>query len=384
MHVLVLPKWYPGLPDPQLGDFIRKQMLAVARSHRMSVIYPCPVEDLPSLYQQELDRQNDLWELRCYYRKSTSRIKVLRKAMNFARYRKALIAGIDRLLRERGRPELIHAHILTRPVGAAWWWARRWNIPYIISEQSSVHLNGTWQRKSGLARWFDRFLARKASHFTAVSPHLAIALSRAGLGQGHGVVPNVIPGMDRPLPPPGPSNAFMMVADLVDATKNVSGTLRALAAARAQGNDLRLDVIGDGPDRQRLTQLVAELDLVPYVRWHGRLPQADVLTAMAGTGTVIINSNFETFSVVTGEALASGKPVIATRCGGPEAFLFPTNGLLIPVADDKALTEAMIHMATHHADYAPQAVRATVGARFSAEAVARGFDAIYTNARAHG
>src|SRR5690606_21920912 len=331
-----------------------------------------------------LDHQNGLWELRCYYRQSTSRIKPLRKAVNLVRYRKALVLGIARLLRERGHPELIHAHILTRPVCAAWWWARRWHIPYIISEQSSVHLVGTCQRKSGLARSLDQFLARKATRFTAVSPHLAIALSRAGLGKGHGVVPNVIPGMDRPLPPPGPSNTFMMVADLVDTIKNVSGALRALAAARAQGHDLRLDVIGDGPDRQRLTNLVTELGLVPYVSWHGRVPQADVLKAMAGTGTVIINSNFETFSVVTGEALASGKPVIATRCGGPEAFLLPANGLLIPVADDSALTEAMIHMATNHADYAPQAVRATVGARFSAEAVARGFDVIYKKALAHG
>jgi hypothetical protein len=31
MHVLFLPKWYPGRNDPQLGDFIRKQALAVAK-----------------------------------------------------------------------------------------------------------------------------------------------------------------------------------------------------------------------------------------------------------------------------------------------------------------------------------------------------------------
>jgi hypothetical protein len=46
-----------------------------------------------------------------------------------------------------------------------------------------------------------------------------------------------------------------------------------------------------------------------------------VLDRMAVCGTVIINSNVETFSKVTGEALALGKPVIATRCGGPEAFI---------------------------------------------------------------
>ena len=37
MHILVLPKWYPGRNDPQLGDFVRKQTLAVALHHRVRV-----------------------------------------------------------------------------------------------------------------------------------------------------------------------------------------------------------------------------------------------------------------------------------------------------------------------------------------------------------
>ena len=384
MHVLVLPKWYPGLPDPQLGDFIRKQMLAVAKMHQVSVVYPCPVKDLPTVHQEMLDERDGAWELRCYYRQNTSDLAPIRKTLNLIRYRQALRNGLTRMLRERGRPDLIHAHILTRPAWMAWWWARRWKIPFIISEQSSVHLNGTWQRKSYLARTIDQFLAGKAFRFTAVSPHLASALTLAGLGKDHSVVPNTIPGMDRPLPLPGPPSAFMMVADLVDSTKNVSGTLRALAAARTQGHELNLVVIGDGPDRRKLEDLTSELGIAPHVRWHGRLPQADVLAVMAGTGTVIINSNFETFSVVTGEALASGKPVIATRCGGPEAFITPANGLLIPVTDDKALAEAMIQISRDHGHYAPATVRASVSERYSARAVAEGFDTIYQEALTHG
>lgn len=41
----------------------------------------------------------------------------------------------------------------------------------------------------------------------------------------------------------------------------------------------------------------------------------------------VLNSNFETFSVVTAEALAYGKPVIATRCGGPEEFVNKIMGI---------------------------------------------------------
>ena len=384
MHVLVLPKWYPGRPDLQLGDFIRKQMLAVAMKHRVSVIYPCPVQDLTQEFEIALDETEGAWELRCYYSPSASPFWPKRKALNFIRYRRALRQGVAKLLRERGKPELIHAHILTRPVWMAWQLSRKWGIPFIVSEQSSVHLDGTWQRKRPMAKAIDRFLFRKATAHTAVSPHLAAALTRAGLGAAHKVVPNMIPGMDSPLPPRGPSGHFMMVADLVDQTKNVSGVLRALAAARTQGHDLSLEVIGDGPDREMLHALADQLGIGKQVRWHGRLAQAEVLPAMAKAGTVIINSNFETFSVVTGEALASGKPVIATRCGGPEAFITTENGVLIPVADDEALRRAMTAMTQDHDKYDPKTVRESVGHRFDAQTVADGFDAVYQKVVRHG
>lgn len=383
MHILVLPKWYPGLPDPQLGDFICKQMLAVAALHQVSVVHACAVEGLPEPYRQELDTSGGAWELHAYYRPDRSTLGIKRKAINFQRYRKAAMDGIERMLAERGKPDLIHAHILTRPAYAAWMLARKWDIPFIVSEQSSEHLKGTWQRKHALGKYFDRFLFRQAAASTAVSPHLAAALEKAGLGHGHAVVPNVIPGMDRPLPPAGPANHFMMVADLVDHVKNVSGVLNALALARSKGHDLKLEVIGGGADTEVLHAHANALGLQEHVIWHGRLPQAEVQPLMARTGTVIINSRFETFSVVTGEALACGKPVIATRCGGPEAFVTPENGLLIPVDDVPALCAAMVQMMQGHGRYAPEAIRASVGSRFSPEAVAQGFDQVYRQVLKH-
>ena len=384
MHILVLPKWYPGLPDPQLGDFIRKQMLAVALQHQVSVVHVCAVDGLGEAHRQELDTGSGAWELHAYYRHNRSPWAPMRKAINLRRYRKATAAALERLIQERGRPDLVHAHILTRPAFTAWLRARKWDIPFIISEQGSTHLKGTWQGKHPLAKYIDRFLCRQAAAVTAVSPHLAAALEKAGLGRHHAVVPNVVPGMDLSLPPAGPANHFMVVADLVDDVKNVSGVLNALALARSMGHDLRLEVIGGGADAEKLRSHARSLGLEDHVRWHGRLPQSEVRPLMARTGTVVVNSRFETFSVVTGEALACGKPVIATRCGGPEAFITPVNGVLIPVDDDQALCTALVHMAGEHRRYTPEAIRSSVGSRFSPEAVARGFDEVYQKAIGRG
>lgn len=383
MHILVLPKWYPGRRDPQLGDFIRKQMLGVALTQQVSVVAVSPLNDA-DVSTQELDTDGaGRWELHCHYRPSRSPFAPWRKAVNLLRYWRTARQGVRRVFTERGRPDLTHVHILVRPALVAWWLKRTRGVPYILSEQSSEYLDGTWARKGAFFKAVNRFLFRRAAGITAVSAHLGDALKRLGLATHYAVVPNVVPGMDLPLPPAGKPGHFLVVADLVDRTKNVSGVLRAMGIAKHRGTALELDVIGGGPDREVLEELARTLGLNGHVRWHGRVPNTEVLARMGTTGAVIVNSNVETFSVVTGEALALGRPVIATRCGGPQAFISPENGVLIDVRDDEALATAMITMTERSANYRPEQIRRTVSERFGPHAIGAAFTTLYSDVLQH-
>jgi glycosyltransferase involved in cell wall biosynthesis len=203
------------------------------------------------------------------------------------------------------------------------------------------------------------------------------------MGKDSVILPNVVPGLERAVPEAGTAGALLVVADLVDRIKNVSGVLRALAAARKQDQRLSLDIIGDGEDRSALQQLAMELGLQDAVRFLGRLDNASVLDHMATRWALVVNSRFETFSVVTGEALALGRPVIATRCGGPTAFITPDNGLLIDPDDDAALAQAMLRLLRTAERYDPHVVRSSVDQRYGMDAVGRGYLAFYQNALAH-
>ncbi len=375
MHVLLLPKWYPGENDPQLGDFLRKQALATAATVRMSVLVVEASTSGP--LDDHLLTTDGAWELFVRYRASENMWLPWRKVVNFLRYWNACNRGWARVIAERGLPELLHAYILVRPVLFAWWIARRHHLPYLISEQSSEYLDGTYRAKGSLFKALNRFLFRRAARITAVSKWLGDGLVEHGLCARYDVVPNVVPGLDRPLPSAGEPGQFMMVADLVDKTKNVSGVLRALSNARKNDPRIQLTVIGDGPDRAMLEELAGSLGLQQHVSFLGRMPNTAVLDHMANTFAVIINSNVETFSVVTGEALAQGKPVIATRCGGPQAFITRDNGMLIDPRDDAALCMAMLQLTASAANFPPDRIRATVGSRFSNKAVGEGFHTIY-------
>lgn len=377
MHVLFIPKWYPGRNDPQLGDFLRKQAAAVATYVRLSVLFIAPDVNARKRYEEELTEAEGLWELRVHYRASTHAFRPFRKGINFLRYWRAAMRGYRRVREQRGKPDLTHAYILVRPALVAWWLKQRWGIPYLVSEQSSEYLDGTYAGKSAVVKGVHRALFRAASGVSVVSAWLGDALVNAGLCTDPDIVPNVVPGLDRPLPPPGPPGDFLMVADLVDRTKNISGVLRALTVARNGDPRIRLTVIGDGPDRAELQSLAQELGTNGSVTFLGRLPNAEVLDHMGNAGAVVVNSRVETFSVVTGEALAQGKPVIASRCGGPVAFINDRNGILIDVGDDHALSLAMLSIANAEAGYSAQEIRAGVSDRFSPKAVGKALAAIY-------
>jgi glycosyltransferase involved in cell wall biosynthesis len=126
------------------------------------------------------------------------------------------------------------------------------------------------------------------------------------------------------------------------------------------------------------------LGLKDAVRWHGRVPNSTVLARMAEAQAVIVNSRVETFSVVTGEALALGRPVIATRCGGPEQMVTEANGLLVPVDDGTALVAAMCAVMDEAARYPPEQVRSSIAGKGEPAAIGNAFGLIYERIKGHG
>mgnify|MGYP003310124560 FL=1 len=72
---------------------------------------------------------------------------------------------------------------------------------------------------------------------------------------------------------------------------------------------------------------------------------------------LIVNSHFETFSIICAEALLCGIPVISTKCGGPESFLNDETGILIDRDSNNQLTKAMKAIITDYDKYEPEKLK---------------------------
>jgi glycosyltransferase involved in cell wall biosynthesis len=92
---------------------------------------------------------------------------------------------------------------------------------------------------------------------------------------------------------------------------------------------------------------------------------------------LVLSSLCETFSAPAIEALATGIPVLSTRCGGPEEFITQDVGLLVAPADEESLYKGLEYMLDNLHLYSPQRISQYAAERFSPEVVGAKLHALY-------
>ncbi len=137
-------------------------------------------------------------------------------------------------------------------------------------------------------------------------------------------------------------------------------------------------LIGDGPLRGEFEAMAQGVGLSDSVRFLGM--RQDVPALLALMGLLVHPSQEEGFSNAILEAMAAGKPVVATAVGGnPEAVVHGKTGLLVPPRDSEALAKAMLWLLEHPNDAAEfgEAGRRRVTERFEISAMVRQYEAVY-------
>jgi len=116
--------------------------------------------------------------------------------------------------------------------------------------------------------------------------------------------------------------------------------LRYLIEAAAHVPDAIFAIAGEGPDRAELESLAKSTGVADRVRFLGF--RSDVPDLLAACDLFVLPSLFEGLPLSVVEAMAAGKPVVATRVGGTdEAVEHGVTGLLVPAEDATALASAI-------------------------------------------
>jgi glycosyltransferase involved in cell wall biosynthesis len=126
--------------------------------------------------------------------------------------------------------------------------------------------------------------------------------------------------------------------------KRTGDVLLALRSLRQLGVDATLCMVGDGPERNAVEEQAHRLGIARHCLYLGY--QEDVAGWYAALDAVVLPSANEGTPVSAIEALAGGRPVVATRVGGvPDVVHDGENGFLVEVGDTEGLAERLALLA---------------------------------------
>lgn len=142
----------------------------------------------------------------------------------------------------------------------------------------------------------------------------------------------------------GPKDELIAIAVArLSAEKDFPTLLRAMVLALIRVPELKLKIVGDGPERAALEALAESLNLRNSVEFLGE--RHDVPNLLTQAGFFVTSSLTEGISLTLLEAMAVGLPVVATHVGGnPEIVVEGETGRLAPAANPQALADSIVQM----------------------------------------
>lgn len=248
-----------------------------------------------------------------------------------------------RLLRS-GEVDVLHAHKFASNLWGALLAPPRRRLPVLLAHEH------TWSYEGMVRRVVDReLIARRASAVVAVSPKdrtRMIELER--IPEGKVVfIPNGIP--DSPAGDGArarrelglaPADAVVGTVCSLRPQKELETALRALGRLAPHRPDLRFVVVGDGPERGRLTRLAEEFGV--QTLFLGQRPNDEVPDLVAAMDVLVLSSRFEGMPLAVLEWMAAGKAIVASRVGGiPSILEDQQEALLVPPRDHAAFAQAI-------------------------------------------
>lgn len=290
--------------------------------------------------------------------------------------------------REHGCPDVIHAHFLNiAEIALA---LRSSTTSKFVMTEHSFFLNSTYKNLPVWVKKNANNIYAAYDVVIAVSQMLSDNL-RLHFDAVSTVVPNMVdPLFMKPTSEPSPrkdSFRFIFVGNLISGKSPIECISAFNKAFKKNAFYIRnkipivLDIIGGGPLLSECKSKVDDLNLSNHIKLWGNLPRTKIVEVFRRSDCFVLPSRLETFGVVYIEAMACGLPVIATKCGGPESFVSPDNGILIPVNDEMLLEQAMEYMLNHANEFDSHAIRKNALDKFSPAAISKRLIDIYQNTK---
>lgn len=243
------------------------------------------------------------------------------------------------------RLDVLHCHgsYPAGYVGAAF--KRLTGTPMLIRPHGADILPGEWIDRDPRLAARMRDALRMADAVVAQGEFLAERLRALGVPAGRlHVICNGVRLPDE-TPRSTPEAASVVAMGSLTAKKGFDVLLQAFSLVRQRLPQARLTIAGEGPEGPRLRELASSLGLTEAVLFAGLVTGDAKADLFARARLFVSSARREPFANANLEAMAMGKPMIATRVGGnPEMVEDGVSGLLVEPEDPDGLAEAIVRL----------------------------------------
>jgi glycosyltransferase involved in cell wall biosynthesis len=385
LKVFHIPSWYPAQGSPLSGLFIREQINLLAESFPDSVhgVSTWGQNDHRLLLQKEDGFRNFSKFFHC---SKKQRRQIL---ANFVEYFspaytwtrkwaggnisgiiKANLQHLHQFETEFGRPDIIMAHV-SYPAGfIAFHLSQQTGIPYVISEHMDIFpFPSLADNKRKPIKSIEVALLNASLIYTP-SNSLRMRILAFYPKLQIDIIPNFLRFSDYTATEYPPSDTLQLAyLGRIEESKGL--LLMAEALIGLPFANWVWVLAGEGPAKTKIQAKMDAAGLGHKVEWIGLLEGSESKNEFfrRHCHVFVTPSLHESFGITVLEAAASGRPVIATRCGGPEEIITSQMGLLIEPGNVSALKDALIEMAETLNNYPPAVIHNCIAQRYDVNQV---------------
>lgn len=265
----------------------------------------------------------------------------VRGIKRYWRYFEALQSLTESIIKEKGYPKLIHVHVAFKAARIAYLLHKKYEIPYLVTEHFTVFNPKSTQQYKKVIEKYSSYYSKDASYYVAVSQQLGKLLAKKGFKRVTSIYNLINSEVFKPLSKERIPQSFLHISNLAS-HKNPSSIIRSFAALKKQNSSIQLTIVSNNEKRlEHYKRLAKEEHSNLVIRFEKGKSQQEIAHLMQTHETLVMFSDYETFSLVAAEAACCGMNVIATRCGGPEEFLDPLIHTILRTGDQEGLVKAM-------------------------------------------
>lgn len=376
MHIMVIPSWYSSKANKVHGSFFKEQFKALQNDgEKISVAYNeiWPITKFGKIKEKrKIDFQVED-NLRTYRYKDYNYFP--KNPMMFRSFNKRMDKLYKEIVKKEGKVDIIHAHSCFWGGIAAAYISKKYNIPLVITEHSSLKY-AKYAKDSYKQYIFDAY--KEADILVSVGTGLKKEISEY-VDRDILVIPNMV-DLNLFYIDNNKNKKFTFFScAFLEEGKGMGDLIKAFSMA-FKGQDVILNIGGDGSTKNSLEELAKEINIDEQVNFLGALSREQVSEEMRKCDAFALPSEHETFGVVYIEALACGKPVIGANNGGAEDIIEEYNGIIANKNDVDSIKDALIEIKENYNIYNKNLIRKKVVDKYSEEVLVECIKGVYKEA----